>query len=509
MTRIASAAANEHLVNVAMRTQQRMFDAQRQIASEQRSADYAGIAQQTPRLIGLENARGLLSRFDETTAVIEGRLDLVDNSLTSIDGTLRDFRQVVLDTDSSEPLTATRVRDVQTWAFHALNDMAAYLNTRADGRYLFAGSAVDTAPVDFPYESLEEFQAAFDGRTTTAAPTRDANLQGVRLENPGNWLEFEESTTGASRILATTAMFTGLEPGSTITVGGTGLNDGRYTVTRVVDAQTIEVATMKVIDESPLPADPPVAASLSTPGGLTLNPAATGGLRFDGGAGTLSADVAGSLAGIAPGTVVRVSGSGTNDGTFEVMANDGTSLTVRTATLTDTGGAPVAGSIRTDGYYKGDHVAETHRLDTDRALTFNVTADHPAFEKAMRAMTLLAQGADGTAGGLAANPERLKDALALLNSAIDGRSAQSTMAPGEDPGHLEQVRGQVAFEQMIVRETAERRRDLSAAFEGRASAIERIDPAEAITRFMAESQALEASFQAIARIRGLSLTQYL
>jgi flagellin-like hook-associated protein FlgL len=50
---------------------------------------------------------------------------------------------------------------------------------------------------------------------------------------------------------------------------------------------------------------------------------------------------------------------------------------------------------------------------------------------------------------------------------------------------------------------------LIATLENRVADIENADPTEAITKLLDQSRALEASYQAISRVRQLSLTDYL
>jgi flagellin-like hook-associated protein FlgL len=510
MSRIATYASNRQLISTMLQTQSRVQQTQMQIASEKVSDDYAGIAADTERLLSLENARGLLERFAGTGALIKERLDMAATSLAGIDETLRDFRQMLLDNGGSRPLDPRQVEDMQQAAFAALKELEGYLNTRVDGRFLFAGSRVTTRPVDVGADSLEQFQARYDGRATQFPETRAALLADFSLDPGGDWMTVEETATGPSLIRSAVPLFAGLAPGTSVTISGTpaGANDGNFTVKRVIDAQTIELATVRFITEPAAALDPPVAATVTAADGGTLAPAATGGLRFDGATGEMTAAAAGSLAPLAVGSVFHVAGSGSNDGSYEVLANDGTTVTVSTRTLADTGGVAVGGRIAASRYYRGDAVALDQRVDANRAFSFDINGLHPAFDKAIRAMGLIAQGTADGAGGLALQPERIEHAIRLLNGAIDATAAGPTGAD-EAGDTLADLQSEIGYEQVLIEETSVRHKELAARFEGRIAGIENVDRLEAVARFLDDSRALEVSYQAVARVRQLSLVQFL
>jgi flagellin-like hook-associated protein FlgL len=161
------------------------------------------------------------------------------------------------------------------------------------------------------------------------------------------------------------------------------------------------------------------------------------------------------------------------------------------------------------GYYRGDRLAQTHRVDDQRSFALDVDAADPPFERAIRAMGLIAQGAFGSAGGLDQNPARVDEAIELLNQALEPADPAVLAAAGELPGNLAEVRAGIGFDQVVLNEATIRQRDLIARLEIEAGEIENADPLETITRLLDESRALEASYQALAHVRRLSLTEFL
>jgi len=86
--------------------------------------------------------------------------------LYTIDGT-----SSVLNVDgvkTGEPHTMSgdqyrEMQQLQAQAFSALKMLVDSLNTFANGKYLFGGGVSNEPPVNFPFKTLDEFQAYYDG----------------------------------------------------------------------------------------------------------------------------------------------------------------------------------------------------------------------------------------------------------------------------------------------------------------------------------------------------------
>ncbi len=507
MERISAFASANYLSQLIGKTQARINEGQTQLASEKVSQDYAGIAADTRRLLSVENARTMATRFQQNNTLMKVDLGAADLAVQSIDTTAREFRAALIEQGNSQPLDAAQVATLQASAFRALGEMQAALNTKVDGRYLFAGGSTTTRPVDLGLTSLEDFQTRYDGRANSYPESRDASLATFSLAPGGNWLSFEADAAAPSRIRvsAATAEVEAIAAGTRISIGGTPASgyDGSFVVRSVgQDAQGayIEVEEERFYDEAA------AAGTLSVANGAQLTPAATGALTFDGTANTVTAATADAFAGIAVGSLFTVSGTGSNDGVFEVAANDGTSISIVAHKLPDSAGTAVTGTLASSSYYAGDTIGRVHAADTERTLDMSLNGADPAFEKALRAMALIAEGAPGTTGDLALHPDRIRTAIDLLNSAIDPTAAP---VAGEQTGNLAAVQMDIGFQQVVVDEAMNRQQDLIASLETQIGSIENIDPYETITRLLDDSRALEASYQAVSRIRQLSLVNYL
>jgi flagellin-like hook-associated protein FlgL len=252
----------------------------------------------------------------------------------------------------------------------------------------------------------------------------------------------------------------------------------------------------------------------------TLPPAVTGGLTVSGG-DTITAANPGAFANLAVGATIRLSGSANgNDGEYTVVSTNGSdritiagTLTMGSVPMTVTNGinngAEAGATLAVANWYAGDEVTGAHRVEGDRTLSLGLNAVDPAFEKAIRAMGMIAQGQYGTAGGLEQNLERVDHALSLLDGALERASGAPELLGPERAGNVETARMNLGFDLAVIHETRERQKALAVSLDNQTAEIENVDPLEAMTKLLDDGRALEASYQVVARIRQFSLMNYL
>ena len=157
-------------------------------------------------------------------------------------------------------------------------------------------------------------------------------------------------------------------------------------------------------------------------------------------------------------------------------------------------------------------------MDEDRSLSLDLNATNPAFEKAMRALGLLAQG--GLVVADPANPEsgrvsteeakkRIEGTLVLLNSVLDRAAPLKGIYGVEKSGGVDDVSTVLGFQQVALQQAQELHEHMAGIFEDRSAKLENADKTEAITMLLNGTQALEASYQVLARVQQLSLTKFL
>ncbi|MCH7487429.1 MAG: hypothetical protein IIC04_10625, partial [Proteobacteria bacterium] len=263
MSRIASLAANNQLVNILLSTQRRLQETQVQLSSGKVSQTYDGIALGSERMVNLENTQGVLERFISNNDTTGLQLDVMETSVEAMRVTIRDFKSLLGDMSASGTATKQQVKDIQDWAIRSLTNMEEYLNTQVNGQFLFAGGRNNTRPVNLGITTLAAFQSIYDGVTVNFPTTRDAHLadfsiskdtnneEGLFVDQNKHLIFRQDDGTQTSTIESTSAMFSNVKAGTRITVSGTSSNDGTYTVKSVsADNTKIEIVTEMLTTET-------------------------------------------------------------------------------------------------------------------------------------------------------------------------------------------------------------------------------------------------------------------
>ena len=306
--------------------------------------------------------------------------------------------------------------------------------------------------------------------------------------------------------------------GTRITVsGGTG-NDGTYTIESISTDGT--TATLVATDNLAGGTATETAAVLAGTGSITYtdnDPAADsitlgGGYFRDPDGNNLPAGTRITFAGTTGGlndntyTIASVSADGLTATLIPTDAVDDTTPT-QTAGTISVGGT--VGTISATSYYKGDTSTQTHRVSESRSFEFDITGIDPAFEKAIRGMFLILQGETGTEGGLDRNQNRISEALYLLDDALDRTNNQPPPFGAELDSNIEEMEIILGYRAVLLSDVKKSNETIISSFQTSVSSIEDIDPLEAITKLLDTQRTLEASYQTFARVRQLSLSNFL
>jgi len=321
-------------------------------------------------------------------------------------------------------------------------------------------------------------------------------------------------------------IFNGLVVGNTFTVAGTGTaNDTTFTIASIASDRSSVTVSEAVTNHTDLDGAT-ITGAASVPFSYTsgteiffdhVGAAGTDTIQLRNDAGTALADAFDDLV---VGQTITVTGTGA-DSTYTITAisSDGSTLTVAediTIDVLDEDGAriqvfSVSGSVSASSYYDGDEVDTKHRVSSNRSLTKELNAIDPAFEKAIRAMSIILQGEFGTEGGLDRNINRVDQALYLLDSAQE-RTVSKTPPSGlgtELDSNIQEIQIDLGFDRVLLSNTNDVHKSLIGFYESNISNLENQDPLEAITKLLDDQRVLEASFQTFARIRELSLTNFI
>ena len=281
MTRVPTTATYSLYMSQMSKQKAAMTDISYQATTGNRYDSYDKYGLSTYRLLSLQNERAVTTKYLETNSITQVVLEAQQTSVDGIRSALTDVRSQIREffandlaamseNPTEEELLA--LQNVQEAAFEAMSLIAYYLNTQVDGSYVIGGGKTTTAPVDFPYTTLEEFQAVYDGDVLTYPDSYSASLSqmstsadvlgGVTIKqefqtldpkvvvyhgSTANEMQFNAATNSLS---AAPETFNGILPGDQIIVQGTGGNDQTLTVQSVSEDGSTLTFAETVADET-------------------------------------------------------------------------------------------------------------------------------------------------------------------------------------------------------------------------------------------------------------------
>lgn len=378
-----------------------------------------------------------------------------------------------------------------------------------------------------------DYTVASNNGTSVTVVSNKLTNEGVGVGNTffdsyaGSQIVFTDNGTGTDTIAvqqfggggAVPDVFNGLAVGDTVTLTNTASNNATFTINAIsTDGSTITVDE-GVTNETDLNTNFSGSNSFSYNAGTQLDFSITAGptynLIMEDSGGT---PVPGAFSALKVGMQVTTSGTASNNGTFTVatVSSDGSAVTFTEPVVgeIDVTGARIqsfaaSGTISATPYYSGDSASTTHRTSTLRSFESGLTGIDPAFEKAIRAMKIIMQGAFGSGGGLDENPERIAQARYLLESSLELTVSGTPPFGAELTSNIQQLQQNNGFNQVLLDDQNKLHKDFIGFIDSAVADIENSDPLATITRLLDDSRALEASYQTFSRIRQLSLVNFL
>ena len=537
MIRFSTLGAHKLNQSQTLDAQSRLFETQMQISSGKVSRGYAGVAIDARRLVNLENAVTEVEGFVKNIDVTEGRLQLMESSISGAFDVASRFRDLLvnaLNIDNASLLTLNqRAEDM-------LQELASAINIKQDNRFLFSGSRIDIPPIDMsvllsptlPLVDAAEFTGAATASTTgitgftgisrvqvDSGTTGDAfqltydsgtktftvtNLNGgasdtsVLSAAPAAGQTTDITfTVGTKRVVVTVdenfnlgnAIVTDTIVGNVDTSGAGVGAFGAITVTSTsgdiskIDLNTIETSgtaasatlTLNSSDGTFVATGVNLSAIATVP--VTLTNATTGATVV------LSIGVTTGLndAAIADvDTEIRL-----GDFLENVAASDG-SVNVKEARPDDPGYDKA-----NPGFYKGDNAKLSVRIDINATVEFGIRANEPGIEKLVRSLYMVLN-ANVASGSI--DRDTLDSALGLVIEALD---------------EIPDIRSKIGSDLLALEQMKTRHEDFTVFTEESISQIENVDVAAAVARMSVEEIFLEASYLLTARLSQLNLASYL
>lgn len=145
LNRVATMTLTSLLQADNMRLQARLGDVQTQLATGLKTLDYKDISRDTQRLLSLEATREKLKSYSDNGNLILNQVNIAYETFGSMDqlgNTVLGGLTAALGGETVDPAVTTSQAQI------AMNEFASLLNLKVANRYLFAGTDIDTQPVN-------------------------------------------------------------------------------------------------------------------------------------------------------------------------------------------------------------------------------------------------------------------------------------------------------------------------------------------------------------------------
>lgn len=143
MVRVSSFGQQQLLIRGIMNNQNKLFEAQRQIATGKKTDEYRGLAGETGTVLGARSFKTRVETYQQTIDTIRGKLDANDVQLEGMIGAMEKLKESIQTTLANGQAEGFSELLGQTFKF-----VVNSLNTNFDGTYLFSGAKTGTEPVN-------------------------------------------------------------------------------------------------------------------------------------------------------------------------------------------------------------------------------------------------------------------------------------------------------------------------------------------------------------------------
>lgn len=168
---------NSTLRNVSQ-TQQELFGLQDQISSGLKTRNFEGLNGKVEQYIDLNVRINRSELFRQNNAVLTARLETANQALDEISAAADDIKNLIIARRNGATGTSL---NFSTQLRNKLQELADSANTSIEGRYLFSGTATDTAPIPDisarPFEVGVPDTSYYVGSTTSVKVRADEAVE--------------------------------------------------------------------------------------------------------------------------------------------------------------------------------------------------------------------------------------------------------------------------------------------------------------------------------------------
>lgn len=420
------------------------------------------------------------------------------------------------------------IKTLQNQAFATLRMLVDCLNTNVNGKYIFGGGESGKAPINFPFSSLEEFQAYYDGvnikypSSSSAALNNkvlDANDTGdlTLAQTGGNTGTITAAKAGAFLSQAVSAndkttgdlkfdtfnntitateygAFNTINAGDTLVIGGNGA--GANAKVYVVKSVSEDGKTITLDDSTPVEADMTISPD-------NTDPAKTVNFSTSYPIGSVI-NMEGFDKNIA--SQVQVTGVSADGSTLFVTADPSRFPNTTIAASKDW-------SLVGNSYYQGGTMDSEKVISDNQSIVFDVNGADPAFEKLFRSLCEIAQGGLIDSGdptkGEALDPNRTADRVENAIETLQSALYSSGFGSSENNADLYTVLAKTNSNQVILNNVTTNQKAMSANLQDSIGSIKNVDQTEAAIKSLMAYNNLNASYAVLQKSMELSILNYL
>ena len=488
--------------------------------------DISGATNASDVLQALENKLPANSEFTFENNTFTYPLYTIDgvSSVLNVDGvTTGDIYSISADQYNT-------LQTLQTNAFTSLKMLVDALNLNVNGKYVFGGGASTDSPVNFPFSSLEEFQAYYDGENIlypdnpaalmsnrefdaddTGALTfasTGGNTGTITAANAGAFLSpavnANAQNTGTLTFDSTNNTINATQYGAfnTITAGDTlvinGDGAGTNAQVYVVKSVSADGKTITVDDSTPINADMTVAPD-------NTNPDTT--VTFS---TSLPFDTVLNLEGFSDINLpdhIQITGVSEDGTTLMFTADPGRIPNTTVAVSKDW-------SLTSSSYYQGGSLASEKVISDNQSITFDITGGDPVFQKIFEALGKIAQGnlidtsnpLEGEDLDINTTLNRITDALDLVDSA---QYSKGSSPNGKINPDLYTILAKTDSNSIVLNNVSESQTQLQTNLQNSIYTLKNVDQSEAAIMALMAANNLNASYACLQEVMSVSLLNYL
>ena len=539
MTRVPTYANYMNLLNTSMKTKSMVDTYSYQATTGIKYANYAGYGMTSSNIVSMEASLNVTQNFmtnnvnlNTTITAQSTIMETIEDSVSSFKSQLNNALSALSDLTDGKPINteaASSVTELQTVAYSAMSLLSDGLNNSVGGKYIF-GAGSSSAPTQFKYTSLEEFQSYYDGinikypttdnaalanRVATAADSGkltiskntdvDAPDNGFILSAENGFLSpvvtGSEATTGDLTLSALDntlksdirGAFNSIGAGDTLILNDGVGNQKAY----IVDSVSTDGKTITFSDKTPVQADATYTNGLNGGNPVTISTSFT------------------------VGSVVNFSGSNNVSPTMQVVGikDNGDLLVTADPSYfpADIDTTPIEipveskWEIKSESYYVGGSATEVFRVSDNQSITMDISANDSVFDKLFRAFGMIAQGNmiqtddDGNVVNADEVNKLVNSAMDLLQSAIDN-NGRATSGKNET---MSVVIAKISANYVTLNNVQTSLEAVQSNLEDSVYSIKNVDKTEATVKLLAAQNSLEASYQVLTSALNLSLLNYI